>query len=89
MSDWRVATRHGLQRALQLGERIPRGLRTLCGVPLLVGGLLGFLPVVGFWMLPLGLGLIALDVPLLRRKLESWLADPPRGRSDSRADDGR
>ena len=32
-----------------------------------MGGLLGFLPVLGFWMLPLGLVLLSLDFALLRR----------------------
>ena len=34
---------------------------------LIVGGLLGFLPILGFWMLPLGIALLSLDVALLRR----------------------
>ena len=37
------------------------------GILLIVGGLLGFLPVLGFWMLPLGLALLSLDVAMLRR----------------------
>ena len=37
------------------------------GIVLILGGLLGFLPVLGFWMVPLGLLLLALDVVLLRR----------------------
>ena len=37
------------------------------------GGIFGFLPVLGFWMVPVGLVLIALDVPPLRRWLRSWL----------------
>jgi hypothetical protein len=36
------------------------------GVLLTLGGVLGFLPIVGFWMLPIGLVLLADDVPLLR-----------------------
>jgi hypothetical protein len=32
----------------------------------MLGGLVGFLPVLGFWMLPLGLLLLAVDLPLLR-----------------------
>ena len=35
-------------------------------VALIAGGTLGFLPVLGFWMLPLGLVLLAQDVPPLR-----------------------
>jgi len=42
-------------------------LRVPLGVLLVLGGLLGFLPVLGFWMVPLGLVLLALDVALLRR----------------------
>jgi len=44
-------------------------LRMPAGVLLMGGGVLGFLPVFGFWMLPLGLALLAIDVPLLRGPL--------------------
>lgn len=33
---------------------------------LVVGGVFSFLPVLGVWMLPLGLLLLAVDIPLLR-----------------------
>ncbi|HVG51216.1 MAG TPA: hypothetical protein VM867_06250 [Xanthobacteraceae bacterium] len=36
---------------------------------LVVGGLVGFLPILGFWMVPLGLILLAQDVPLLRKPI--------------------
>ena len=39
-----------------------------------VGGMLGFLPILGFWMVPLGLALLALDVPPLRGPLARLLA---------------
>jgi hypothetical protein len=43
---------------------------------LLIGaGLVGFLPVLGFWMIPLGLLLLAQDVPFIQRpilRLVSW-----------------
>lgn len=42
-------------------------LRKAIGVLLVLGGLLGFLPVLGFWMLPLGLALLAVDYPIVRR----------------------
>ncbi len=42
-------------------------LRKTIGVLLIVGGVLGFLPVVGYWMIPLGLALLAVDWPLARR----------------------
>ena len=49
--------------------RIPRQkwLRILLGISLIMGGLLGFLPVVGFWMLPLGLFVLSVDMPIVRR----------------------
>lgn len=43
--------------------------RWTAAIALIAGGLLGFLPVLGFWMVPLGLILIAQDVPMLRRPL--------------------
>lgn len=43
-----------------------RWLRIPVGVLLIAGGLLGFLPVLGFWMLFPGLLLLALDIPFLR-----------------------
>ena len=50
-------------------------LRKAVGVLLVLGGLLGFLPVLGYWMLPLGLALLAVDWPWARRanrRLVSW-----------------
>jgi hypothetical protein len=48
-------------------------LRSLLGIVLLVAGAFGFLPVLGFWMIPIGLGLIGLDVAPVRRRLGRWL----------------
>ena len=31
-------------------------------------GLVGFLPIVGFWMVPVGLLILSYDVPFLRRQ---------------------
>lgn len=44
-----------------------RWARIPAGVLLIVGGILGFLPVLGFWMIPLGALLLAQDTPFLRR----------------------
>jgi Mg2+/citrate symporter len=49
-------------------------LRLPLAIGLMVGGVLGFLPVLGFWMLPLGLALLAIDLPFLRRPLARFLA---------------
>jgi purine-cytosine permease-like protein len=41
--------------------------RKIVGVLLVIFGLLGFMPVIGFWMIPLGLALLAVDFPVIRR----------------------
>ena len=41
---------------------------------LIVGGFLSFLPVLGLWMLPLGLLLFAQDIPMLQPPLIHMLA---------------
>jgi hypothetical protein len=46
---------------------------------LIVGGIFGFLPVLGFWMVPLGLILIAQDVPFLRGPVARFLSACERG----------
>ena len=36
-------------------------------------GRIWFPPVLGFWMLPLGAALIALDLPFTRKRIEKWM----------------
>ncbi|MEJ5021848.1 hypothetical protein WH297_19220 [Ochrobactrum vermis] len=54
-----------------LGRRIPMPqsvmMRRTLGGTLLVGGSLGFLPILGFWMLPLGLIVLSHDSHRVRR----------------------
>ena len=57
----------GLQRRRWALVRLPLGLA------LVAGGLLSFLPVLGIWMLPLGLILLAMDLPLLRPMVSAML----------------
>lgn len=50
-------------------------LRVCIGVVLILGGFLGFLPVLGFWMVPLGLVVLSIDLPIARRwrrRIEVW-----------------
>jgi hypothetical protein len=42
-------------------------LRGGLGILLVVGGFLGFLPILGFWMLPLGLVILSADFAAIRR----------------------
>lgn len=74
---------HRLNRLLdRLERRLPAGvarplrwlrapssrwLRIPVGVLLILGGIFSFLPLLGLWMLPLGLLLLAQDLPFLRR----------------------
>jgi hypothetical protein len=44
-----------------------RAKRLALGWGLVFGGILGFLPIVGFWMLPLGLAILSVDLPKVRR----------------------
>ena len=48
---------------------LPRSrlLRMTLGVTLICGGVLGFLPILGFWMLPLGVLVLSFDLPFARR----------------------
>jgi len=55
-------------------------IRLPVAVLFILGGFAGFLPFVGFWMLPLGLLLLAIDLPRLRPfvgalaiRLRAWL----------------
>nr|ALS88787.1 putative transmembrane protein (PGPGW) [uncultured bacterium] len=55
-------------------------LRIVLGCVLVLGGVLGFLPFLGFWMIPLGLVILSVDVPFARRmkrraavRLGRWL----------------
>lgn len=65
---------------IRLGRRrfpLPRSrpVRVGLGVALILGGVLGFLPILGFWMLPLGVIVLSVDSPVmrrLRRRTEVW-----------------
>lgn len=76
------------QRQFEMLERLVPGARTplealrsnrwfLVRLPLalilIAGGMLSFLPVLGVWMLPLGLLLLAVDLPFLRGPISAFL----------------
>lgn len=57
--------------------RLPRSKagRVVLGSALVIGGVAGFLPILGFWMLPLGLIVLSIDLALVRRhrrRLQVW-----------------
>ena len=57
----------GLQSRRAMLIRVPLALM------LIAGGLVSFLPVLGLWMLPLGLMLLAIDVRALRGPVSGWI----------------
>jgi len=65
-----------LRPILDRVKSMPASGRTIIGILLLIGGFLGVLPVLGFWMIPLGLIVLSTDWPWARRAYLSvvvWL----------------
>lgn len=74
-----------------------RWVRIPLGIVLILGGVFSFLPILGVWMLPLGVFLLALDLPFLQgpinrmsfwvqRKWQNWRRarrDRKQGSGDS------
>ncbi|MDR9428303.1 MAG: hypothetical protein RI538_07595 [Salibaculum sp.] len=63
---WKTRAKRALVR---VRKRVPPGLRLLLGLLLILGGIFGFLPILGFWMIPLGVAVAALDIKPLRHGL--------------------
>ena len=61
-------------RILRWGnDHVPVGVRSVCGILFMIGGVFGFLPILGFWMFPLGVAFVALDIPWTRHHIEDWM----------------
>jgi hypothetical protein len=63
-----------------------RRSRAVLGIGLCIGGLLGFLPILGFWMLPLGVLVLSVDFHPIRRgrrRFDAWLGRR-RGKGSAR-----
>ena len=67
MPDWAGRNFDRLRQPEAVWVRVP------AGIALTGGGVLGFLPVLGVWMLPIGLALLAYDVPPMRPPLARLL----------------
>jgi purine-cytosine permease-like protein len=79
------SVRLGNMRLNLPGSRI---LRVCIGAVLILGGCLGFLPVLGFWMVPLGLVVLSIDFAIARRwrrRLETWWGNRQGGRVAKKA----
>jgi hypothetical protein len=81
--NWRGRIADILRKVYRWSENhVPPGLRLVVGLLLMVGGVFGFLPVLGFWMLPVGAMLVAMDIPPLHR----WLRRRLRPHEDDAAE---
>ncbi len=63
-------------------------VRMFIGLILILGGCLGFLPVLGFWMVPLGLMVLSIDLPIVRRgrrRIEVWWGNRRKAQAVKRA----
>ncbi|MDC0213505.1 hypothetical protein OAL14_01725 [Gammaproteobacteria bacterium] len=54
-------------------EKVPFGIRSIMGIVLMVAGIFGFLPILGFWMFPLGVAFIALDIPFTQKRVDRFM----------------
>ncbi len=50
-------------------KALPPTIRQIIAILLIILGFFGFLPIIGFWMIPLGLMLLAIDFPWAKRML--------------------
>lgn len=83
MSKLRERLTGAVRRVVHWGDaHVPRGIRSGLGVLLMLGGVFGILPILGFWMIPAGLALIALDIPGWRRWLLAHLKIRDRHSAD-------
>ena len=74
LADGEAFVVKAVRQANYLGRRrIPPGLRSLAGILCIIGGFLGFLPILGYWMVPVGLLLIAIDIPAMRPVVTRWI----------------
>jgi len=70
-------TGHPTIRFGRFSVRVPgtRLQRTILGVGLCIGGVFWFLPILGLWMLPLGLLVLSIDfhpIRRFRRRFDVW-----------------
>ena len=69
-----------------LRQPASRWIRFPLGIFLILAGIVGFLPILGFWMVPLGLIVVAQDLPFLQPGLvrlldwaeRKWPAPAPK-----------
>lgn len=61
-NGWQGIRQYARPARLRARRHLPPGLRLILGLALIVGGVFSFLAVLGFWMIPLGVAVVAADV---------------------------
>lgn len=87
----RIERRFPITRGLLEWLRRPASqlIRIPIGVLLILGGVFSFLPILGIWMLPLGLLLLALDLAFLRTPIAAGIIRGTRKWSNWRREQRR
>ena len=80
-----------VEKFIELLHSFPPWLRKTIGGVLVVLGIFGFLPIIGFWMIPLGLVVLSADYRFARfiyvnlrwnaRRIRRWKRQKPPDRS--------
>ena len=83
---------NGPKQVKLAGYRLPlpasRVARIGLGIVLILGGIFSILPVLGLWMLPLGLIVLSVDFPIVRRwrrRVELWWASRRANRASRKS----
>ena len=79
MPEWAGRNLKRLRHPKAVWVRVP------AGVALTGGGVLSVLPGLGLWMLPVGLALLAHDVPVMRRRWRGCCASPTSRSSSAKS----
>lgn len=78
-TGWAARLRRMRRRVQVWSKRhLPPGVRLIVGLLLMLGGVFGFLPVIGFWMFPLGVAVAALDLVPIVRWIRGHRGKPPQ-----------
>jgi hypothetical protein len=54
--------------------RLPKPVRIVVGILLVLCGLVGFLPILGFWMVPVGLAVLSVDIPIVKNLVHRMMS---------------
>ena len=75
--------------SMAIGLPKSRPLRIVVGVLLVILGLFGFLPIIGFWMIPLGIIVLSVDVHPIRRARRRFVVWRERRKRENKEKNGK